>query len=72
MQVCHAYAELLCTPLFNRLYCNVHFYFFFFMCACINTENIPVSQSQAKNFLSNIQLMKVTIAVLQCISEKHG
>lgn len=54
MQVCHAYAELLCTPLFNRLYCNVHFYFFFFMCACINTENIPVSQSQAKNFLSNI------------------
>lgn len=28
MQVCHAYAELLCTPLFNRLYCNVHFFFF--------------------------------------------
>lgn len=48
------------------------YYYYFFMCTWgIKTETIPVNQPQTNNSLSNVQFMKVTIAVLQCISEKH-
>lgn len=40
--------------------------------SCVNTESIPVRQSQNNNFLTNTQLTKVTLSVLQCISEKPG
>lgn len=65
----YASVPCICRAVARCLTGSVATHIFF---SCINTESIPVRQSQNNNFLTNIQLTKVTVSVLQCISEKPG